>query len=481
MTFRDGSIDQRKRAFIIVPVSHHRVRVLLILVFLLLAIFLPLVVSGYVEWERAVAADSYAEAAVHYRQAALRLPWRADLYELAGHAHYHAQEYEQADAAYRKAFQTRTLSPEGWVAWGDVNYLAGDGERAAQIWEQGLAQRNISEELYPRLAGIYEAEGDFSTAAEYLERYVSTHVDDAARRFRLGLLLTLSDPDRARTELLGAAQLDSQLDPAVQTLRTALDLAGQESSASEAAVVIGRGLGLVKEWSLARAAFEEAIRQDEANAEAWAWLGEAHQQVDLTERARSELDQALALDPDSPTVRGLRGLYFQRTGNYREALTEFQAAARLEPDNPAWAVSIGQSHARLGDLIRALEAYQRATDLASEDPQYWRILAIFCAEYKVNIPDVGLPAAQRAVVLAGRDADSLDVLGWLLTLDERYIEAERMLTTALEADPQHASAHLHLGMLYMETGERTRAYDHLLRSRDLGNAEAEMILNQYFQ
>lgn len=461
-------------------VSHPRVRVLLVLAILLLAILLPLVISGYAEWERAVAADSYMEAALHYRLAALRLPWRTDLYELAGHAHYHAKEYEQADAAYQRAFQSGKLSPEGWVAWGDVNYLAGDSERAAQVWEQGFAQREVSEDLYPRLAGIYEAEGDFSRAAEYLQQYVSTHADDAARRYRLGLLLTLSEPDRALTELLGVAQLDPQLDPAVQTLRTALNLAGQEASASQGAVVIGRGLGLVQEWSLARAAFEKAIRQDEANAQAWAWLGEAHQQVNLAERARADLDRALALDPNSPTVRGLRGLYFQRSSNFREALAEFQAAARLEPDNPAWAASIGQTQARLGDLIRALEAYQLATTLAPEDPQYWRLLAIFCAENKVNIPDVGLPAAQRAVILAGRDVDSLDVLGWLLTLEERYVEAERMLTTALEVDPRHASVHLHLGMLYMQTGERNRAYDHLLRSRDLGNKEAEMTLNQYF-
>ena len=84
------------------------------------------------------------------------------------------------------------------------------------------------------------------------------------------------------------------------------------------------------------------------------------------------------------------------------------------------------------------------------------------------------------MILAGQDAASLDVLGWLLTLERRYEEAGRMLTRALELDPQNPSAHLHFGMLYMQTNERMLAYDHLLRARDLGSKEAEMILDQYF-
>ena len=454
------------------------VRISLILLLILLAIFVPLIFSGYAELEKASTSTSYAEAAGHYQRAAQRIPWRPDLYELSGHAHYHAKDYVQADAAYQKAFQHQAVSPEGWVAWGDVNYLRDDPQRAAEIWEQALEQENASEHLYSRLAEIYQSNGELSKAAETLQKYVDAHPEDASARYRLGLLLALSDPNRALTELLSASQLDPQFDPAVQTLRTALNLAALNDSASARSVTIGRGLGLVGEWRLARIAFEAAVHADEKNAETWAWLGEANQQ--MGEEGAEQLDQAIQLNPDSPTARGLRGLYYQRTGNFREALDEFQAAARLEPENGMWYVSMGETHAKLGDLIRALEAYQKATSLAPEDPGYWRLLAIFCAQNNVNVRDVGVPAAQKAVVLAGEDAASLDVLGWLLTLDARYEEASRMLTRALELDPQSGSAHLHLGMLHMQTNDRASAYDHLIRARDLGNKEAELILNQYF-
>ena len=453
-------------------------RIAFILLLILLAIFVPFIGSGYAELEKAGTSTSYKEAAEHYQRAAQRLPWRADLYELSGHAYYHAKDYIQADAAYQKAFDRQAVSPEGWVAWGDVNYLMDDPQRAAEIWEQALGQENPSEQLYSRLAEIYQSRGETSKAEETLQKYVSAHPEDASAHYRLGLLLMVSDPNRALTELLSAAQLDSQFDPAVQTLRTTINLALLDDSASRRPVVIGRGLGLVNEWRLARIAFEEAVRLDEKNAEAWAWLGEANQQMGL--EGADQLDRAFHLSPGSSTVRGLRGLYYQRTGNYREALTEFQTAAAMEPDNPTWLVSMGESRAKLGDLIHALDAYQNAAALAPEDPAYWRLLAIFCAQNNVNVRDVGVPAAQKAVILTGEDSAALDILGWLLTLDARYEEAARMLSRALELDPQSGSAHLHLGMLFMQTKDRVSAYDHLIQARDLGNKEAEMVLAQYF-
>jgi tetratricopeptide (TPR) repeat protein len=460
-------------------------RAFLIILTLAIAIFLPLILSGYAELRRASGAASYVEAAEHYQAAARRLPWRADLYELAGHAYYHAGEYARADAAYQKASQRGVLSAEGWVAWGNVNYLNQNPARAVELWEQALEQPDHSERLYGSLSLIYQEQKDYAKAAEYLARYVSNHLQDASAHYRLGLLLTLSDPQTAASELITASQLDPELDPAVQTLRSAVNLASIMDAPSEQKVVIGRGLGLIQEWELALAIFEQAAHMDESNAEAWAWLGEAKQQTGGDEaagqvEAQEYLDRALTLNPNSAVVRGLRGLYFQRVGNNREALTEFERAIVLQPDNPAWYVALGESQSKLGDLIRALEAYRYAAALTPEDATYWRLLANFCAHNNINIKDVGIPAAQQAVILTGEDAQSLDLLGWLLLLDARHPEAERILQRALAADPQNASVHFHLGMLYLQTENRTLAYQYLIQARDLGSTDAQNVLGQYF-
>jgi len=446
---------------------------------LILAVSVPFVLSGYSEIHKAEHASSHMDAAEHYRAVALRIPWRPDFYELAGHHFYYAEEYAKANDLYQEAFARNALSPDGWVAWGDVNYLNGNPERAAEVWKHGLEQPNASEKLYSRLAKTYQENKDYSKAAEYLQFYVNDHTDDASARYRLGLLLTLSDPNEALPHLIDASQLDPQFDPAVQTLRTALNLSTLGDTPSEQFVVIGRGLGLINEWELAYAAFDQAARLDEKNAEAWAWLGEANQQTGGNE-ALKYLDRAFELNPDTSVVRGLRGLYFQRIGNHRQGLVEFQAAAKLDPENPTWYISIGEEFAMTGDLIRALEAYQYPTVLEPDNAEYWRLLAGFCAQNNSNVRDVGIPAARKAASLAPDDPLQLDVLGWLLILDGRYNEAETKLKDAIALDPQLASAHFHLALLYLQKDDRVSTFDQLVQARDLGSEEAEALLRQEF-
>jgi tetratricopeptide (TPR) repeat protein len=458
--------------------ERNTLRVFLVIVLILLAVVAPVIVSGYSELNKAQTASSYLEAAQSYQSAAWRLPWRTDLYELSGHAYYHAKEYEAADSAYQSAFQHHALSAQGWVAWGDITYLNHDSQRAAHIWKQALEQRNPSDDLYSRLAQIYQEMGDYPRAADFLQRYASIHSEDAFAHFRLGVLLTLSDQSAALSELITASQLDPEFDSAAQTLRTALNLASLEDEPSKQFVIIGRGLGLLEEWQIAHAAFEKAIDEDEKNAEAWAWLDEANHH--MGQDADQGLDRALSLDPNSATVRGLRGLYFQRSGNFRQALEEFQAAARLEPDNPAWLVSIGETYSNLGDLIRAVESYQQATTLAPDDANYWRLLALFCAQYGAYLKDVGVPAAQRVVIMSKDDSTAQALYGRLLLLDARYDDAERHLLHALELDSQNASAHLYLALVYLQEEDRVAAFDHLVLARDLGDKEAAALLEQYF-
>lgn len=447
------------------------------LLLLLAAFIASLILNGYAELRQVNASSSYNEIAEHYLRAAQRLPWRADLYELSGHAYFHAKEYARANDMYQIALEKNALSPAGWMAWGDVNYLNGNKPRALELWKQALEQDEFSNEIYLRLAQAAREDEDYAAAVQYLQDYLALEQNDALAHYQLGLLLTLTGADEATAELNHASQLDGQFAPPAETLRAALSRASRAGMPAEKFVILGVGLGAVNEWTLARAAFESAVRADDTNAEAWAWLGEANQQNGRDGSA--ELDRALELNPNSSVVHGLRGLYFQQVGNHHAALTEYQVAASLEPLNPARFVSLGEAYAWTGDLIRALEAFQYAVTLAPGDATYWRALADFCGRQGIHLEDIGIPAAQRAVTLDG-GAANLDTLGWLLLLDARYVEAERILSDALKADPQNASAYFHLGLLHLQTGDRTAAFENLIHARDLGSPDAEAVLKQNF-
>ena len=219
------------------------------------------------------------------------------------------------------------------------------------------------------------------------------------------------------------------------------------------------------------------------NAEARAWLGEAEQQ--LGRDGRAELDKALSLGPTNPIVHSLRGVYWMRQGRGNQALAEYLLAAEYDPENPAWRISIGNAYAQQGDLQAALGSYYRATEIAPTDAKIWRSLAAFSAQYNMQVEDVGLPAAQKAVELSGEDPLALDMLGWTLTLLERYDEARDALEHALSLDPELALGHLHLGIVEMQSDDWETARDHLRQARDLdpdglAGEQAQLLLNQYF-
>ncbi len=208
-------------------------RTSVVLLLILIAILVPILVDGYSEIRKAAEAQSYPEMAEHYLRAAQRLPWRADLYELAGHAYFHERDFERADAMYLVAREKNALTPAGWAAWGDVNFLSGNAERAIEIWEQGLEQAEFLPGLFQRLAYAMQEQGDFSRAVAYFQAHLERDPDDAMARYRLGLLLMLTDSTSAWVELLAASQLDPQFAPPAETLRSALSLASLNDSPSQ--------------------------------------------------------------------------------------------------------------------------------------------------------------------------------------------------------------------------------------------------------
>ena len=460
----------------------------LILLAVIGLVITPLILTGYTEVQQAESAlkvNDISRAANSYERAAWLLPWFPGLWEQAGQLRFKQGNFDKTIALLEKARQSAPLSASSWDILG-ISYVGQTGElgKAVETWETGLALHPSYSVFYYRLAIAYYEQNDYTAERDALAHWVVADGDiDARAHYRLGQLLAVSDPERALGEFLLAASLDPQYDPAVETMRTAINLASLESNESSKLVLIGRGLGLVNEWTLAVEAFLRAVAADEKNAEAWAWLGEAKQQ--MGQEGRAELDKALSLGATNPIVRSLRGVYWMRQDRGDQTLAEYLLAAEYDPENPAWRISIGEAYTLRGDLQAALASYLRATEMAPADVTVWRALAAFSAQYNMQLEDVGLPAAQTAIELSGEDPLSLDILGWTLALLERYDEARDTLEHALSLDPQLPQGHLHLGIVALQTDDWKAAKDHFQQARDLDpggpvGEQAQLLLNQYF-
>ncbi len=454
-------------------------RIIAVIIILSAFIFSAIIITGYGairDAEAALRSQDYRGATEAYLRAARILFWRNDLQEKIGLAASKQPDYSTAIYYLERA----KLSEQGWLALAYCYIQIGDLTSAQKTFEDGAA-RYQSSAFYEGLAFTYRSQKKWIAERAALENQIHLDFENASAHYRLGVLLTILNSEIALPELMRAASLDPQFDPAVQTLRAALNLSATQPDASQQWITIGRALGLVAEWNLSIAAFEKSIESDSQNAEAWAWLGEAHQHEG--QEGRAELDRAVALDSKSATVRALRGLYWTRQQKYSQALAEYLLAAESDPQNPAWRASLGDAYLKTGDLISALAAYQRATELAPNESEYWRLLAVFCADNGARVEDVGLPAAQKAAQIAPNDPLALDALGYLYYSTSRYANAEKFLADVVKRFPQNNSAHLHLALTYLAQGNRASAFRELIYVRDSGGAEsllAKQLIEKYF-
>ena len=475
-----------------------RLRIALILLVLVLATYLPVIITGYIDIRRGddalrhadyvartihqLSADDFASAAAYYRSAARKLPWKPELLEQAAGPMSHVNE-DEALSLFEKAGQRGVLSAEGWDAYGFQYWSTSRDQQALEIWKTGLERYPSHYQFYSSMHLAYRRLGDYSAEQLSLEKWLDTGEGTAFDHYELGELLMASDPNRARAQLRQAASMDTELADAVQTLDASLALAALEKSPSGRLVILGRGLGLVNDWGLGQYNFQQAVNADPHNAEAWAWLGEALQHNGKDGKAA--LDKALELDPNSTLVHALRGLYWKRQGKYEAELAEYQKTAQIEPENPEWQVALGEAYALSGDLVSGLAAYQKATSLAPANPVYWRMLASFCADNGVQLTEIGLPAARKAVQLAPDDPQAVDALGWAFAQAGLLYNAEETLNKATSLAPDSALPHLHLAETYLRKGDQSGALGELKLAQQLdpGGATgtlAAQLIRQYF-
>ncbi|MEW6718444.1 MAG: tetratricopeptide repeat protein [Chloroflexota bacterium] len=377
------------------------------------------------------------------------------------------------------------------VLWENEGYLSliqaylhvNDTTAASKIWEQARDSADLEPLALYELAQAFVAQGKISTAADILSTILEKHPDNVQSLLLLGLLTATVDPAAAQDFLDKAAEIDQEVASQVAPLQQAVRSSQFVEDQAYQLVMSGRALASLGYWDLASMAFRRAIQHDPYYAEAWAFLGEAHQH--LGQDGSAEIQHALTLNPQSFTAQTLSALYWQRQERYDLALVFLYTAASLEPDNPIIQIEIGRTLALIGDLPSALKHYQQATELDPYDAVAWCQLAEFSLQHEIQISEIAIPAARQAVLLQPDNPEALDLLGQAYFLLKDIHTAERFFQRALQSDAQYAPAHLHLGILNLYRGMKTEARNHLnlVLSLDPDSAAAEQarrLLHLYF-
>jgi len=181
-------------------------------------------------------------------------------------------------------------------------------------------------------------------------------------------------------------------------------------------------------------ALEQATALMPENGETHMWLGFAYFLNQQFDDAEESFVRALLHNPDLTDAHNFLGLLHAEQGNTEKALNEFEIAL-ADPAYPP--MSRMRVHYNLGKLY-----------------------------YETDQPDLALTYLQQAVELARNPSDPTYelvylMLGKVLRQLGRNEEAVVALQRVLESTPQHAEAHLELGLAYRDQSDFFKAREHL--------------------
>ncbi|MDX9865802.1 MAG: tetratricopeptide repeat protein, partial [Anaerolineaceae bacterium] len=368
-------------------------------------------------------------------------------------------------AAFQKAWLLDEISGDGLEKLAEAHLALGEDSGAIRAWEARIERDGADGQFFSALAAAYRRQGDMAGAAAAVQAWQEQYPGDAHAAYALGIHLVLVSPQDAEQMLKLASELAPaytvKCDGLVEGVQTALTF----DDDAYRLLLFGRALGKAGEWELAEIAFREVTELAPDYAEGWGMLGEARQQVGKD--GLSALEQAQTLGPDAVLVRSLWALYWRRQGEPQVALPIYKRLAAEEPEQAAWQAEIGYSLTEMGDILSALPYYQQAASLAGDNVLYWQVLARFSIENGIEAREVGLPAARMALLLRPDDPATLDLMGWTMIYFHDWASAERFLQQAIQKDAAYGSAYLHLGQVYVHTGQHALAKRHLLQAVSL--------------
>ena len=380
-------------------------------------------------------------------------PWRYELNLAAGRFAMQAGDPKQAIQYLERPGTISHLSYDDMILLGDAYNQSGDPFMAKAIWER-VTELDDSSQADERLAKLYLQRKDYPHAIAELQNILSKKPSDIPRYYQIGSLYAATDPSKSLPFLIQAAEIDPNNGTRAQTLHNKIRTASLFNEPSYTLLIAGRQLADWGEWELAAEAFHNATVLRPEYADAWAFLGEARQQLSLMETnpvsdaGYAELYHALQIDPKSTLANTFMGLYWERQGDYLQANNYIERAITASPNDPFLHSELGNILAKMGDLPAAQSAYEAAIQLTPQDPLFYRLLAEYALQYQIQTRELALPAARQAISLDPGNASSLDVMAQVMLMLEDYHSAERFAQSALQVDPGFTAAYLHLGMAY---------------------------------
>ena len=189
--------------------------------------------------------------------------------------------------------------------------------------------------------------------------------------------------------------------------------------------------------------YEQILRSDHQNAEAWHLLGLVVHRSGRLDKAAECIGRAVSLDGSSAVFQCDLGAMYHQLGRLDEAIDCFQQAVQLAPEQPHTHYNLGIALQQRGDQVGAKLRFQQAVRLRPEFLEAWSDLGI--VHQKLGELDQAAECFGHTISLAPGSADGHFNLGNIHLAQDRLLEAVACYVRAIERQPQFAKALNNLG------------------------------------
>ena len=254
--------------------------------------------------------------------------------------------------AYQKLNATKDIPPKYFTALGNLFVDASLASEAVKTMEFGIRQYPNDQEIASYLSILYQRAGNIVQSQETAKLAVA--INPGSLALRRILANNLDESGRwiaAMTER--RTILDRQPDTPIDDLHALANTAlrakrpGESLAACQTALLINPDDGI-----------------------AFAYLGEAHGEMDQPEKAIESANKAIQLLPDNPQVWISKAVLLCKFNQENKALETLRSGILSSPANPTLQYALAEMYITLGSKTQALAALRTAYDLCRQAELY---------------------------------------------------------------------------------------------------------------
>jgi len=201
---------------------------------------------------------------------------------------------------------------------------------------------------------------------------------------------------------------------------------------------------------------QEQIGKSPQNAEMYSLLADVQMAMKDPAAAVASADKAMQLNPNDNSAVIAYSRAQVANGNTGAAIAKWQQWTASHTNDAQGYTILASLQESQGDRDKAMDNYKKALSIQPDQPIAANNLAYLMVESGQNL-DVALSLAQIARRALPNAPSTADTLAWVYYQKGNYASGRDLLEDAVKADPNNASIHYHLGMIYTKLSNNSDA------------------------